>query len=95
MYNEGKLTEEKPNRLKKTTELSNTNGVRDKIGKLLLLHSDQAINHAFLAYADDILKGSIKPNKILQYFLAEEDGEFKIFDSYLNKFNMEYAYDRK
>lgn len=95
MYNEGKLTEgQKPNRLKKTTELSNTKAIKDKIGKLLLQHSDQAIIHAFLAYADDVLRGSIKPNKILQYFLAEEDGEFKVFDSYLNKFNMEYGYDR-
>ena len=94
MYNEGKLTGQKPNRLKRTTELSNTKAIKDKIGKLLLQHSDQAINHAFLAYSDDILRGSIKPNKILQYFLAEEDGEFKVFDSYLNKFNMDYSYER-
>ena len=94
MYNEGKLTGQKPNRLKKSTELSNTKAVKDKIGRLLVQHSDQAIIHAFLVYADDILRGSIKPSRILQYFLAEEDGEFKLFDSYLNKFNMDYSYER-
>lgn len=95
MYNDGELTNQKPNRLKRTTELSNTKAIRDKIGKLLLQHSAQVIKYAFTAYVDDILKGLKEPKKILQYFLAEEDGEFKIFDSYLNKFNMEYAYDRK
>lgn len=52
-----------------------------------------AIEHAFIAYADEVLKGNTKVQKLLPFFFARDAfHELNVIDNHLDYFNINYSY---
>lgn len=91
MFNEGKLTEEKPERAKNSAALVCNLQSKKALSKLLQVYDEASIDGSFLAYTDDLLKGQVCTKKILPYFLTYENGSFVVADRYLEKYTLEYG----
>lgn len=94
MYNDGKLTEEKPKRSKVASFLPRNKQVETMLSQVIGLYSDMAINSAFMVYIDDILCGRVPaPRKTLENFLSYnvEKGCYPVLDFNLEKFNKSYG----
>lgn len=94
MYNDGKLTEEKPKRSKVASFLPRNKQVETMLSQVIGLYSDMAINSAFMVYIDDILCGRVPaPRKTLENFLSYnvEKGCYPVIDFNLEKFNKSYG----
>ncbi|NDV58402.1 hypothetical protein [Bacteroides sp. 519] len=94
MYNEGKLTSEKPKRAKAATQLQKNKPILKKMAKLTDNYSERAIEHAFIAYTDSVFREEIKPNNFMNYFLSYDSSieSFGVFENCLNNFNLNYSY---
>lgn len=98
MYNDGKLTSEKPKRSKAASFLPRNKQIETMLSQVIGSYSDTAINSAFMVYIDDILCGHVKaPRKTLENFLAYnvEKGCYPVIDFNLEKFNKNYGSDNQ
>ncbi|BCI64889.1 hypothetical protein [Coprobacter secundus] len=95
MYNDGDLTEKKPQRAKSKTQLQRNKPIEKKLIRLSQSYNNNAICHAFTAYTDSVFKGEKFPENFMNYFLSYDDttDSFKVFEYYLNYFNLHYGYD--
>lgn len=95
MYNDGDLTDEKPQRAKSETQLQRNKPIEKKLIRLSQSYDDNAIGHSFTAYADSVLKGEKSPENFMGYFLSYDDTteSFGVFEHYLNYFNLNYSYE--
>lgn len=94
MYNDGKLTSEKPKRAKAASFLPRNKQIETMLSQVTDSYSDRAINSAFMVYIDDILCGRVKaPRKTLENFLSynTEKGCYPVIDFNLEKFNKSYG----
>lgn len=94
MYNSGKITGSKPERLKLETQMQRNKIINKKLIKLSQVYDDNAVRHSFTAYIDAVFKGDEMPKNIMYFFLTFDDvnGSFPIVDKYLNHFNLNYSY---
>jgi len=76
------------------TSLAINNAIISKVMHALKVRGENAINNAFIAYADAIIKNEIQPQKILPYFFTINAGEFSVLDAYLDRFNVAYSYQK-
>ena len=92
MFNNGKLTGEKPSRTKVyVATFAATKNAKILMGKLRVKYADETIVNAFLVFADEILKGRIKPPKnVLLYFLTCNEGDFDVVNNCYNYFITSY-----
>lgn len=98
MYNDGKLTSEKPKRAKAASFLPRNKQIETMLSQVTDSYSDRAINSAFMVYIDDILCGRVKaPRKTLENFLSYnvEKGCYPVIDFNLEKFNKDYGSDNQ
>lgn len=91
MYNE----DSKQKRAKSKTTLVFNANIKAKIKEALEVFGEVGITHAFMAYTDAVLKGEITPIKFLPYFLSKQYGEFSVIENYLDRFNLNYGYEKK
>ncbi len=92
MYNAGDLTDGKPKRGKTVTALHKSKPVKSNLRILLQNYDADDIMRAFMAYADEVLRGNIETSQILPYFLKRQGGEFPVFGRFLDKFAAKYSY---
>ena len=94
MYNDGKLTKDKPSRSKLASFLPRNKQIEVMLSQVKGSYDDMAINLAFMVYIDDILCGRANaPRKTLENFLSYdvEKGCYPVIDFNLEKFNKEYG----
>lgn len=93
MYNTGKLTEEKPTRIKSPTELPRNKAINKKISHLSKLYNNNTIKGAFTAYIDSVFKEHEFPYKPLDHFLSYNDSKegFGVVEYYINRFTIAYT----
>lgn len=77
----------------KTTLVLNAN-IKTKIKEAVAEKGEIAFEHSFMAYTDDVLKENVSPDKFLPYFLSKQYGEYGVIETYLDKFNISYGYDK-
>jgi hypothetical protein len=76
---------------KRSTPLPVKASVTEKMCQALKTKKDTEIKDAFIAFADDILYGGVKPRlDALSYFLKEDNGEYPVIDKYQLKFLEEF-----
>ena len=93
MYNNGELTYEMPKRTKSYATLVCTPRCKKLFVALMEKYNNDSIKSAFTAYADDILRGNTKTDKILPYFLTYEDGAFVVVDRFMEKYTLNYGHE--
>lgn len=96
MYNNGQLTPDKPQRAKTYTQFPRTSAINASMARAMRVYESQTIKMAFIAFADEVLKGGTryaKVNNLLPYFLVwnEQEGAFPVLNEYLEKFNQRYS----
>lgn len=91
MYNNGELTSEKPKRTKNAATLVCTAKSKKQFTTLMGIYNNDSINAAFIAYVDDLLRGNLKTDKILPYFLTYDEGEFVVVNRYLEYYTLNYG----
>ena len=95
MYNDGILTGEKPTWTKVHAQTFDpTTDERRQLGKLRNNYNDKAIENSFTVFADKVLKGEIKPDRIMSYFLTNHDGDFSVVRDCNNYFITQYGMGR-
>ncbi len=75
-----------------STSLAVNNSAIEKAKQALKHKPEEAIRHAFTAYADAIINEEERPKRILNYFFTVKDGDYPIIDNYLDVFNTEYSH---
>jgi len=78
----------------KSTKLPINNAVRQLVIDALKVKTDLEIVNAFIAYTDAVLDDDIKPIKFLPYFFSRQYGDYGVIDTYLDRFNINYAVRR-
>lgn len=79
MFNDGRLTGEKPSKARVHTTFAVTKNAKKLLGKLLEAYNEEIVLKAFMVYADRVLTHKEEDIKnYLLYFLAYEEGEFPI-----------------
>ncbi len=91
MYNNGELTSSKPGRAKLVSTLVCKPASKKALANLQNVYSDTDIRYAFVAYADDLLRGNTKTDKILPYFLTYDEGAFVVVDRFLEYHTLNYG----
>ncbi len=91
MYNSGELTSSKPGRAKLVSTLVCKPASKKALANLQNVYSDTDIRYAFVAYADDLLRGNTKTDKILPYFLTYDEGAFVVVDRFLEYHTLNYG----
>lgn len=66
--------------------------VKKLVTEALRNKSEIEIEHAFIVYTDEVLKGHLKVQKFLPYFFSKQFGEYGVIDTYLEYFNLNYSY---
>lgn len=66
--------------------------VKKLVTEALRNKSEVEIEHAFIVYTDEVLKGHLKVQKFLPYFFSKQFGEYGVIDTYLEYFNLNYSY---
>jgi len=66
--------------------------VKKLVTEALRNKSEIEIEHAFIVYTDEVLKGHLKVQKFLPYFFSKQFGEYGVIDTYLEYFNFNYSY---
>lgn len=92
MYNDGELTDGKPQRGKTVTALHKSKPAKSNLRILLQNYEPDDIKNAFVAYADEVLRGNIETSQILPYFLKRQGSEFPVFGRFLDEFAANYSY---
>lgn len=97
MYNDGGMTDEKPERAKSQTQLQRNKPIDRKLERLSKKYDDNAISHAFTSYTDSVFKEESTPDNFMNYFLSYDDvaDSFNVFEYHLNYFNLHYGYKNK
>ena len=90
MYNNGELTSSKPRRAKIVSTLVCKPATKKALANLLNVYNNTDIRYAFAAYADDLLTGNTKTDKILPYFLTYDEGAFVVVDRFLEYHSLNY-----
>lgn len=91
MYNNGELTSNKPKRAKLVSTLVCKPTTKKVLANLQNVYNDTDIRYAFVAYADDLLRGNTKTDKILPYFLTYDEGAFVVVDRFLEYHSLNYG----
>ena len=91
MYNNGELTSSKPTRAKLVSALVCKPKTKKLLANLQNIYDDTSIRYAFVAYADDLLRGNTKTDKILPYFLTYDGWEFAVVDRFLEYHALTYG----
>lgn len=91
MYNNGELTSSKPGRAKLVSTLVCKPTTKKALANLQNVYNDTDIRYAFVAYADDLLRGNTKTDKILPYFLTYDEGTFVVVDRFLEYHSLNYG----
>ena len=92
MYNNGELTAEAPSRHKTPVQLARTKNAINTLTHIMETYNADSIRCAFIAFADDVLKGEIKPEKQLLYFVKSDGDGYPVMENYLAKFNADYSH---
>ncbi len=80
--------------LSQTKIVINDNIIR-KAGEAIKVKGELAINNAFIAYADEVLKDKISVQKLLPFFFSKDAfGEHNVIDNHLEYFNQHYSYSK-
>lgn len=74
------------------TSLLVNDALVDKAVEVLRVLPEHAINNAFIAYADAIIKDDLSVRKILPYFFTYQYGTYSVIEQYLDHFNVNYSY---
>ena len=91
MYNNGDLTSSKPQHAKLVSTLVCKPTTKKALANLQNVYDDTNIRYAFAAYADDLLIGNTKTDKILPYFLTYNEGAFVVVDRFLEFHALNYG----
>ena len=93
MYNKGKLTNEIPNGILSETQLPINRQHKIQLTKLNQSYNLNAISNAFTAYTDSVLIKEKNPKNMMSLFLFfdENSQAFKVFEDFLNNFNIRYS----
>ena len=91
MFNNGELTNEKPERAKIYSQIPMGRYGKNLLVKLSWQYDDDTIRNGFTVYADKVLKGEISPQNFLLYFLTNEEGYFPVVDEMVNYHSMNYG----
>lgn len=99
MFNAGKLTEEKPDRIKTKIRLAKDRTTITKLIALSAKYDDDTIRGSFVVLCDDFLmesKATRKVENLLKYFLAyrQEEDAFSVVNLYITKFQKSYSRSR-
>lgn len=97
MYNEGKLTDEKPDRMKNKTELPTNNAIIAALNKMLMRYSPTTLKQSFMAYSDSILKKEQNPKHIMANFISYDSSNdsYPVMEYYLTEFISCYSYSAR
>lgn len=79
---------------KSETKLIFNDNIKIKLKEALEIFREVGIEHAFIAYTDAVLKGDLKPEKFMPYFLSKSYGEFNVIENQLDRFNLEYGWNK-
>lgn len=80
--------------LSQTKIVINDNIIK-KASAALQEKGELAINHAFIVYADEVLKGNLSVQKLLPFFFSKDAfGEYNVIDNHLEYFNLHYSYPK-
>lgn len=80
MYNDGELTVSLPQRRKIYSQMPCSTQTKKLMWRALQAYDINTIVHAFVAFADKVLRGEIKAHNMLSYFFKVEDGDWKVID---------------
>lgn len=96
MYNDGKLTDDLPERTKTATQFPRNAAINRQLARLADTYDTNTAKMAFTAYCDDVLTGGVTPKNIIAYFLKYDEAEecFAVADEYLIKFQQNYSAKR-
>lgn len=89
-----KITSDKSNKrgLSKTSLVINDNIIQKAV-IAIQEKGELAIEHAFIAFTDEVLKGNTNVQKLLPFFFARDPfQELNVIDNYLDFFNLNYSY---
>ena len=99
MFNAGRLTGEKPERVKTKIQLPKDNSIIEKLKSLSSKYDDGTICDSFTVLCDEFLIGAkavSKVDNLVKYFLTykPEIDSFSIVDLYITKFQKNYSQGR-
>lgn len=78
-------------RKKSITSLPTSKRILSQLKKAFSIY-EEGLENAFLAFADEYIKGDVKVNNMMNFFLTNKDGDFVIINKYLEEFNANYSY---
>lgn len=96
MFNAGRLTGEKPERVKTKIQLPKDNSIIEMLKLLSRIYDDGTICDSFIVLCDEFLKGTKavrKVDNLIKYFLAykTETDSFSVVNLYITKFQKDYS----
>lgn len=96
MYNDGKLTDDLPERTKTATQFPRNAAINRQLARLADTYDTNTAKMAFTAYCDDVLTGGVSPKNMISYFLKYDEADecFTVADEYLIKFQQNYSAKR-
>ncbi len=83
--------ERKDGRQNDHTTLPMSDKILTGLAKVNNQYGAENIKHSFLAFADAVIKDAYNTKRPLNNFLSNTDGEYKVIDCHLDKFNVDYS----